>query len=275
MQLTHTLAIGDSEVHYTVLGEGPPILMLHGWGVDHRLMSGPLEALFADDSLRFRRIYPDLPGMGASRAGASVRNSDQMLEILLRFVEAVIPGEDFLLAGESYGGHLARGLLREVPARVRGLMLLCPLIVPGYRQGTVPPARVLERDEALLSRLSTAEREAFTYITVRQTEAVWRDFARDIYPALAAGDRAFLDTRLDGAFSRPIHETPLAFDKPALVLLGRQDAEVGYVDQTRLCLDLPRASVVILDAAGHNLQIEQKPLFLALVRDWLERVEGT
>jgi len=275
MQLTHTLAIGDSEIHYTVLGEGPPILMLHGWGVDHRLMSGPLEELFADGSLRFRRIYVDLPGMGASRAGASVRNSDQMQEILQRFIEMVIPGEGFLLAGESYGGHLARGLLREVAARVRGLMLLCPLIVPGYRQGTVPAPRVLERDEALLARLSPTERDAFTYITVRQTETVWRDFARDIYPALSAGDRSFLETRLDGAFSQPIHELPLEFDKPALVLLGRQDAEVGYADQTRLYLDLPRASVVILDAAGHNLQIEQKRVFQALVRDWLERVERT
>ncbi|WP_341676126.1 alpha/beta hydrolase [Niveibacterium sp. SC-1] len=274
MQLDRTLAVGDSEVHYTVLGEGLSILILHGWGVDHRLMSGPLEELFADGALRFRRIYLDLPGMGASRAGPSVRSSDQMLEILLRFVEAVLPGQDFLLAGESYGGYLARGLLRQVAPRVRGLMLLCPLIVPGYRQGTVPATRVLERDDALLDRLSRTQREAFTYITVRQTEPVWQDFARDILPALETRNRAFLETQLDGAFSEPIHEEPLHFDKPALILLGRQDAEVGYADQTHLCLDLPRASVAVLDQAGHNLQIEQKPLFMALVRDWLERASA-
>jgi pimeloyl-ACP methyl ester carboxylesterase len=274
MELTHSVAIGDSEVRYTSLGEGPAILILHGWGVDHRLMSGPLEELFADTSLRFRRIYLDLPGMGASRAGTSVRNSDHMRDILLQFIELVIPGEDFLLAGESYGGHLARGLLRHVSARVRGLLLLCPLIVPGYRMGTVPASSVLERDEALLASLTADEREAFAYITVRQTEPVWRDFERDIYPALMARDREFLDTQLDGAFSTGLDSGPLHFDRPALILLGRQDAEVGYADQTRLCLDMPRASIAILDRAGHNLQIEQKGLFLALVRDWLMRVEA-
>ena len=274
MELTHSVAIGDSEVRYTSLGEGPAILILHGWGVDHRLMSGPLEELFADTSLRFRRIYLDLPGMGASRAGASVRNSDHMQDILLQFIEHVIPGEDFLLAGESYGGHLARGLLRHVAARVRGLLLLCPLIVPGYRKGTVPVPSVLERDEALLASLTADEREAFTYITVRQTAPVWRDFERDIHPALMARDRKFLETQLDGAFSQALDGRPLHFDRPALVLLGRQDAEVGYADQTRLSLDMPRASIAILDKAGHNLQIEQKGLFLALVRDWLMRVEA-
>jgi hypothetical protein len=36
----------------------------------------------------------------------------------------------------------------------------------------------------------------------------------------------------------------------------------------------PRATFVVLDGAGHNLQIEQDSLFAALVREWLRRVEG-
>jgi hypothetical protein len=35
----------------------------------------------------------------------------------------------------------------------------------------------------------------------------------------------------------------------------------------------PRASFAVLDRAGHALAVEQKPLFRALVNEWLDRVE--
>lgn len=34
----------------------------------------------------------------------------------------------------------------------------------------------------------------------------------------------------------------------------------------------PRATFVVLDVAGHNLQIEQPTLFDALIMEWLDRV---
>jgi pimeloyl-ACP methyl ester carboxylesterase len=54
--------------------------------------------------------------------------------------------------------------------------------------------------------------------------------------------------------------------------VGRQDTEVGYKDQFKLLEDYPRASYVVLDKAGHNLQIEQYELFSYLVGEWIERV---
>ena len=46
-------------------GSGLPLLALHGFPVDHRLMTGCLEPVFRPDDA-IRRIYPDLPGLGAS-----------------------------------------------------------------------------------------------------------------------------------------------------------------------------------------------------------------
>src|SRR5690606_32711693 len=48
-------------LHFVEYGEGTPVLALHGWGPDHRLMTGCLEPVFANRP-GFRRIYPDLPG---------------------------------------------------------------------------------------------------------------------------------------------------------------------------------------------------------------------
>jgi hypothetical protein len=38
-------------------------------------------------------------------------------------------------------------------------------------------------------------------------------------------------------------------------------------------MDFPRATLAVLDAAGHNLQIEQERLFQTLLGDWLDRVQ--
>lgn len=65
-------------LNFAERGEGVPVLALHGWTVDHRLMLGCLEPLFAGRS-GYRRLYPDLPGMGKSPAPPSVASSDDML----------------------------------------------------------------------------------------------------------------------------------------------------------------------------------------------------
>jgi len=55
-------------VHYAEHGTGTPVLALHGGGVDHREIMGALEPLFAGRP-GYRRVYPDLPGMGHTRTG--------------------------------------------------------------------------------------------------------------------------------------------------------------------------------------------------------------
>jgi pimeloyl-ACP methyl ester carboxylesterase len=62
------------------------------------------------------------------------------------------------------------------------------------------------------------------------------------------------------------------FERPTLILTGRQDDAVGYLDQWRLLPHYPRATFAVLDVAGHNLQIEQPELFTALMLEWLDRV---
>ena len=90
--------IGDLSVYYDVMGSGRPILMIHGYTVDHRLMSGCMEPVFRGRD-GYRRIYVDLPGMGKTRSGKAITNSGAMLDVLLQFIDKVIPDECFLLAG--------------------------------------------------------------------------------------------------------------------------------------------------------------------------------
>lgn len=79
---------GDVTVHYVEHGAGRPVLVLHGAGVDHRETEACFEPAF-EGVEGYRRIYPDLPGMGQTAAPDRLGSAEDVLEVLLAFADEV------------------------------------------------------------------------------------------------------------------------------------------------------------------------------------------
>jgi pimeloyl-ACP methyl ester carboxylesterase len=254
-------------MYFVELGLGTPVLALHGWTPDHRLMLGCLEPVF-ERIPGYRRLYPDLPGMGRTPAPPGIDSSDGVLAAVDRFIDEHIGAEPFLLIGESYGGYLARALARRRPAQVRGLALICPIgTAVEHAERTVPSHAALRTDPAL-----TGADPDFLEMAVVRTAETLRRYRTDIQPGVDAADHtAMARIRKRWTLSEPPESGP-PFEHPSLILTGRQDAITGYADQYALLPHYPRATYAVLDVAGHNLQFEQPVLFEALLAEWLERV---
>ncbi|MNN92919.1 hypothetical protein D3C81_2112760 [compost metagenome] len=85
-------------------------------------------------------------------------------------------------------------------------------------------------------------------------------------------DGAFLErVKTRYGYTFPLETSP--FNKPGLLLTGRQDTSTGYRDAWPVLEQYQRTTFVALDTAGHNLQVEQPVLFNALIQEWLDRVE--
>jgi pimeloyl-ACP methyl ester carboxylesterase len=257
-------------IHYEVLGEGRPHLMLHGWPVDHSHVQYAMEPLFADRT-GWRRIYPDLPGMGDTPSSPTIASQADLVEIVIEFIRAVAPGERFVVTGVSYGGYLARWLTHRYAADMDGFFAWAP----AFRQGdsaTVPPAQVLVPNPDLVASLAEDELMWAEANTVHSSTTL-EEFRALIKPALAKADHAFLDRIAEG----PVPADPPAmkepFPAPSLILTGRQDSWCGYVDSWEVLEDYPRATFAVLDRAAHGLNGEQPTLFRVLVSEWLDRVE--
>ena len=260
--------VRDTSIHYETIGEGKPVVLLHGFYLDHRMMMACMEPVFAT-RLGYRRVYLDLPGMGRSPGVAWIKNSDAMLEAVLAAIESILPGERYLLAGESYGGYIARGILHKTPERVDGALFICPLIGDGR---ILPPRTAIVKDEALLARLAPGDRNSLAENNTVLTEEMYARYAAEITPAVRLADDAFLQRLVAGGYYYTFDpDAGERFIKPALFLLGRQDSVVGYRNALDIMEHFPRATFAVLDRAAHNLQIEQAGLFAPLVCEWLDR----
>jgi len=259
-------------VHYEVRGAGKPMIMIHGFVVDSRSLMGCMEPLFAHRS-GWRRIYFDMPGMGRTPATETIASSDEMLELILGFIDAVIPGQRFDLVGQSYGGYLARGVLARKAGQIDGMALICPVAIAERAKRDLPARTVVAKDDKWLATLSRSDAEAFTPNFVVQTEPVWKRFRDELLPGIRLANQAALDKIAQRyALSFDVDVLPAPFAKPVLILTGHQDSDVGYRDQWKLLQDYPRGTFAVLDGAGHGLAIEQAGLFEKMAGEWLDRL---
>ena len=212
-------------VHYAEYGNGTPVLALHGAGVDHREIAGALEPIFSNVS-GFRRLYPDLPGMGRTPAPETITSNDDVLDLLLGFIDSTIGDEPFLVMGQSYGGYLARAVASQRPEQAVGLALICPV---GAHTGDVPEHEVVVASADLSRRTWTRMLEASYrgYFVVQTAETLDR-FQEVVAPAASLVDESSLMRIFSHWELRDRPEAAKTYPHPVLILAGRQDATAGY-----------------------------------------------
>lgn len=145
-----------------------------------------------------------------------------------------------------------------------------PCCCSGARKRILPDKQVILQDEELLNKLTSTEREAFCELAVIANEYTYKRFQEEIKPGLDIANYEFIE-RLQKNYSLTMDFHRKKYEKPVLLLAGRQDISVGYQDIIEINDDYPRATLAVLDMAGHNLQIEQPELFESLVGEWIRR----
>lgn len=245
--------IKNTRVYYEVYGEGLPIINLHGFMLDHRVLKGCMEPIFNKRN-NFKRIYFDLPGMGKTKAESCIKNSDHMLELSIEFIKKIIPNQRYLIVSESYGSYIARGIIYKEPKYLEGALFICPVIKAEQNKRSLPNNGI----SITQPNIETSDR-----------------YKKEIQSAVEIANSVFLDEFIEVGypFSFNVDKKIKKFEKPSLFLLGKQDLVVGYQDAWDIVKNYPHATFTILDQAGHSLQIEQEELFNIFVNEWLDRIE--
>ncbi|KAL9479511.1 hypothetical protein ACSS6W_004297 [Trichoderma asperelloides] len=259
------------------LGQGFPVLIIHGWQAEGKVEELDFEPIFRKTP-GLLRIYVDLPGMGATPAD-NIKDLDDIYLRLVHFVDSRLQKSRFALIGSSCGGYLARAIAQKYWDQVDGLLLRVPLIEPKDSMRDLDPYTPLVENKELMSNVPTEDKNLLGNVLV-QTPAYIKTlkakYEKVYLPAERAADRKALDPIREDPqryqLSKFFNDKNAKFLAPTLIICGRQDEVVGYRDSIRLLELYPRSTYAVLDRGTHGLPIDETGVFEALVHDWISRV---
>lgn len=236
---TRTLYLGNTRMGWIEVGEGAPLLLLHGYGGSARWWTRNLQSL-----AREHRVYAlDLPGFGrsATRAGFTLNG---VVEQVAAWMEAMSIDRAQVM-GHSMGGLIALLLAARYPERVQAQLLCAPAGIPFSACLPVIALR------ALRSRGNGDQR--FTPIVLGGS--------------LRAGPRVLWRAvqEIRGMDIVPVLTTVTA---PTLILWGARDALLPVDGGPLIAAAIPGARLIVVPGAGHNLMYEQAELVNQAAHDF-------
>ena len=256
-------------LHVEIRGEGPDLVLLHGWAL-HGGMWGPWLDRLADHA---RLHVLDLPGHGRSRWPVPTHD----LGGLARAVFAHIPRGAAVL-GWSLGGMLALELARQHPRHVRALILMATtpkfLAGPDWEHGLQPA--VLEEFTHGLAQDYRRTVQNFLALQTRGDEHALETL-RMLRGKLASHgepDPRALAAGLDVLRSADLRDALPRLAVPTLVIAGEHDRLTPPGAGRELAAQLPMARFRLVARSGHAPFLSHPDEVLAEVLGFLARHPG-
>jgi 3-oxoadipate enol-lactonase len=251
-----------ARLRYRDEGQGPTVVLVHGWTLDLEMWEPQVAALRG----AFRLVRLDRRGFGLS-SGVPVLDRDIAdVEALCRHLGL----GSVALIGMSQGARVVLGLAVAVPNRVSCLVLDGP---PGFDRGAasdddVPLAeyRALIRTRGIDALRSAWAMHPLTQL--RTGDRRVRELLKSIIARYPGTD--LLETPAShGTIHAPIQPESVA--TPALIITGEHDLPGRVIAADTLARHLPYAERAVIPGAGHLPNLDSPDAYNNLVRAFLNR----
>jgi 3-oxoadipate enol-lactonase len=248
---TAVLERPGARLAYEVTGDGPAVVLVHGFGLDRRMWDPQAEHL----APRFRVVRYDCRGFGASGPfdpAVPYTHADDLVALLDHLALA-----DAVLAGLSFGGRVALQAALAAPARVRGLVLL-DAVLDGVPWDDESAAALDEVARQVRAGGVPAGRAAWLAHPLFAAARQRPDLAR-LLTAMVAGYPGQHWLGLDP--HRQVRPEPVEVLEqvavPTLVAVGDRDVP-GFREMSAvLARRIPGAQYHVIPGAGHMANLEQ------------------
>ena len=246
----------DIRLYYETHGEGPVILLTHGYSATSQMWRGQIGAL----STKNQVVVWDMRGHGQSDYPDDIGAYSEETTVgdMVAILDA-LEARTAIVGGLSLGGYMSLAFHLRHPERVRALLIIDT--GPGYRKDEA-------REGWNQNALKTAER--FEKEGLRQLQGASRERATATHrnaEGLAMAARGMLTQR----DARVINSLP-EIRVPSLVLVGDRDTPfLAAADY--MAAKIPNAAKVVLRDAGHASNIDQPAAFNDAVENFIQSVK--
>jgi 3-oxoadipate enol-lactonase len=249
-------------------GQGPVVVLLHGFPLDRSMWSEQASALEAG----YRLIVPDLRGHGESPLPDGGYSMDEMADDVLETLDSLgIPGP-VILGGLSMGGYVALSIVVRQAARVRALMLV------DTRAGTDTPEGAKTRQE-LAARIEAEGTTA--HVVDAMVPRLFSSATQRERPEVIAATRRVMERTpakaiagtLRGLAARPDRRGDLARIRvPTLVLVGEEDVIAPPAESESMAAAIAGSRLERVQDAGHMAPLEKPGACNAVIRSFLDAI---
>lgn len=254
----NTVQVDGLRLAYRELGDGPPVLLLHGWPTSSFLWREVMRPMARTN----RVVALDLPGFGASDKPVNIRYSFAFFSRALDLFLAHLAIDQVGLAVHDLGGPVGLHWALDRPRRLTKLALLNTLVYPEFSEAVKEFIRACAAPELREKITSPSGLEAImrdglaapTKLDAEVLAAVQEPF-RTVEARRALADAGIGLSRK--GFVEIARRLP-TLRIPVRVVYGARDRVLPDVADTmaRVQVDLPQAEVTVLPDCGHFLQEE-------------------
>ncbi len=227
--------INGIKTNYITVGQGKPLLILHGWGSNTERWQNVADLL----SKNFKVIIPDLPGFGKSGALQEVWRPNDYVSWAEQFIKELNLGE-FYLMGHSFGGALACKIAIKYPQEVKKLFLISAASVRKRTSGK-KAYKTLSQIVKIFSFVPGYNflRKAFYKFIIRKSD----------YP--------YVEGNLKETYKNVIAEDLSQFTGfikvPTVIIWGDKDTYTPVEDAQFMNQKIKNSKLIIIPGAGHIL----------------------
>ncbi len=245
-----TITYQNSKIYYRKVGNGKPLVLIHGFAEDGEIWHKQIEFLKND----FQLIIPDLPGSGKSEM-----ITDMSIEGLAEVIKAIMFEEETnecTLAGHSMGGYITLAFAEKYPSLVSAIAL-------------VHSSAFADDEEKKANRLKSIEfvkkNGAFEFLKVAIADLFTENFYannRETVDGQIEKAKFFTDEAIIAYYhamiNRPDRISVLKnFNKPVHFIIGQHDKAVPFKDSMQQ-VHLPAQSHInILRNSAHMGMLEE------------------
>ena len=248
------IRVGDLDTHFTVWGEGRPIVLLHGWGTSAESLGTVAKAL--ED--RFRVYALDLPGFGWTPSAATVWGTWEYASYVEAFMDRVNISVASLV-GHSFGGRIALALAAKWPDRVKSLVL-------------VASAGIRPRRGPLFRMKVGAAKLARQMFSLPMWGRLGERVIAELYQRMGSRDyrnAGALRATLVKVVGEDLRGILSSVRTPTLIIWGDRDQEVPFSSMEIMTRGIQGSRLEVFEGAGHFPFVDSPDRFGRLVREFL------
>lgn len=243
-------------IHYKIIGQGKPMLILHGWGSKSDRWQAVGEILAQKNMMA---IIPDLPGFGQSQEPGTVWNLNNYVEWVAEFSEKIPElSHGFYLLGHSFGGALSAKFSIKYNQRVEKLFLVGAAAI---RKKTIK--------KQVVGRMSKVAK-IFSFLP-------FYGFAKKVFYKFVVGGNDYL--RVQGAMKETflaaiaddLSQFVSSIKVPTVIIWGEKDDTTLVEDAYFINKKISGSKLIIIPGQNHALEIKVPEI---LAQKILENIDG-